>query len=134
MSHPFEEIRYRVRMETRQWLVIDATLDNEVSVEARSGDSRNVVDLGSSIRQAGWNQIPGWPNEVEGFEHWPAPGQTSTMTLNRAQWDIVVLTLDRWAAVSDSLEDPGSAADAEQSRSIAALIRAQLFAQRWSPR
>jgi hypothetical protein len=121
-----EEATYRVQMETRQWLIIDGTIDNEVSVEAESGDPRNVVDLGSSIRQAGWDQIPGWPHEVEGFKHWPAPGQTSMMTLSRTQWDLVISGLERWAAVEE-------ADDAEQSRAIAALVRAQLIEQGWSP-
>ncbi|MFC4907738.1 hypothetical protein [Actinomadura gamaensis] len=88
-------------MQTRQWLVIDAPLDNGVSVEASRGDPRNVVELGSGIRQAGWVQNPGWPHEVKGFDTRPAPGQVSTMTLNQNQWELVVLALDCWAAVDD---------------------------------
>ncbi|HZM75945.1 MAG TPA: hypothetical protein VFC19_09475 [Candidatus Limnocylindrales bacterium] len=124
-----EQARYRVRLETRKWLVIDATMDNEVSVEAEDGDPRGVVDLGMSIRRAGWDQVPGWPRDVQGFETWPAPGQTSTISLSRPQWDLVLSALERWAAVSDRSPDPGSADDAAQSRAIAELVRVQLAEQ-----
>ncbi|MFA1553964.1 hypothetical protein [Actinomadura chokoriensis] len=40
-------------MEVRQWLIIDATIDNEVSTEVADGDPRDVVEFGRSIRKAG---------------------------------------------------------------------------------
>ena len=54
-----------------------------------------------SIRQAGWDQISGWPHDAEGFKTWPAPGQsqTTTVTLTGAQWDLVVAALLHWATV-----------------------------------
>lgn len=121
---------YPVRMETRQWLFIDATMDNEVSVEAEDCDPRAVVDLGNSIRQAGWDQIPGWPHDEADFQTWPAPGQTSTVVLSAAQWDLVISGLVRWAAVSEGPEDTEAAA--EQSGAIVATVRAQLTEQGWS--
>jgi len=129
MTSSSEQTRYRVQMETRQWLIIDSTMDNEVIGEAQNGDPSGVVDLGMSIRQAGWDQIPGWPHDIQGFETWPAPGQRSTIALSRPQWDLVISTLERWAAVSDRSRDPRSADDAASSRAIAALVRAQLAQQ-----
>ncbi|MFI6515448.1 hypothetical protein ACIBF1_07815 [Spirillospora sp. NPDC050679] len=134
MSLSSEETSYRVRMETRQWLVIDATIDNEVSVEARNGDPRNVVDLGSSVRHAGWDQNPGWPRDAKGFESWPTPGQKTTMTLDGAQWELVLSALERWSAVTGRSGDPGSADQVQQDRAILALIRAQLAEQGWTRR
>jgi hypothetical protein len=131
MNHPSEQVTYRVQMETRQWLLIDSTMDNEVSTEAQDGDLHGIVDLGISIRQAGWDQIPGWPPHVEGFRNWPLPGQLTTMTLTGAQWGLVVSALECWADVSQSID---RADEAEQSRAIAALARVQLAKQGWSPR
>jgi hypothetical protein len=131
MNHPLEQVTYRVQMETRQWLSIDSTMDNEVSTEAQDGDPHDIVDLGMSIRQAGWDQIPGWPQHVEGFRNWPPPGQLTTMILTGAQWGLVVSTLECWADVSESID---RADEAEQSRAIAALTRVQLAEQGWSPR
>ncbi|SPL88109.1 unnamed protein product [[Actinomadura] parvosata subsp. kistnae] len=121
-------------METSQWLIIDATMDNEVSVEVVEGDPRDVADLGDSIRQAGWDQIPDWPRDLAGFEHWPAPGQTSTLTLSRAQWDLVISALERWSAVTADLGDPEDADQAEADRALLELIRTQLLEQGWTPR
>jgi hypothetical protein len=137
VSQSREEFGYQVRMETRQWLIIDGTMDNEVSTQIENGDPRGVVDLGSSIRQAGWDQIPGWPQDVKGFETWPAPGQQSTMTLSGSQWALVLSALEHWATVSESVEGfggPDRAEDAERSLAIAAVIRAQLIEQGWSAR
>jgi hypothetical protein len=133
MSGQVEHAGYAVRMKTRQWLVVDATMDNEISVEAVDGDPRGVVELGSSIRQAGWDQIPDWPHELAGFAQWPAPGQTSTMVLTGSQWELVASALERWAGVSEGVGDPGSAESVKQSRAIAALVRGQLAEQGWEP-
>jgi hypothetical protein len=75
---------YLVRVETRYWLAIDGTLDNEVQTRREDGD-RTGAELGGSIRQEGWNQIPGWPRDAAGFATWPAPGQVSTVVLSAAQ-------------------------------------------------
>jgi hypothetical protein len=56
------------------------------------------------------------------------------MTLDGAQWGLVVPALDRWSAVADSLETADGAEEAEQSRAIVALVRAQLAEQGWPPR
>ncbi|GAA2532520.1 hypothetical protein GCM10010201_35010 [Pilimelia columellifera subsp. columellifera] len=90
-----------------------------------------VAQLGSSIRQAGWDQISGWPHDVAGFVTWPAPGQMATVTLSGAQWDLVVLALRHWADVDERLSD---AAGAAKSRAVATALGRQLAARGWSPR
>ncbi|RFS82445.1 hypothetical protein D0T12_26975 [Actinomadura spongiicola] len=134
MDSSSDRAGYRVQMETRQWLIIDATMDNEVITEAQEGDPRGVVDLGSSIRQAGWDQIPGWPHDAKGFESWPAPGQKTTMTMTGAQWELVLSALETWSAVTAGSGDPDSADEVQEDRAIIALIRTQLADQGWSPR
>jgi hypothetical protein len=61
---------YTVELTTRQWQIIDATMDNEVSVEAQNGDPRGVVDSGHQVRVAGWDQVacrtPGVPGQGAG--------------------------------------------------------------------
>lgn len=121
---------YVVQLPTRHWLTIDGTMDNEVHSRVEDGD-RGGVELGRSIRQAGWGQIPGWPRDAAGFATWPAPGQTSTVVLNAAQWGLVVAGLDRWADVDESLGIPEHTEMAEEKRIISALIRTRLTEQGW---
>jgi hypothetical protein len=45
---------YTVELTTRQWQIVDGTMENEVSVEAENGDPRGIVDLGHQVRVAGW--------------------------------------------------------------------------------
>lgn len=130
MNSSADHIGYQVRMETRQWLFIDATLDSEVNIAVDDGDPRGVVDLGNGIRRAGCEQNPGWPHDLQSFETWPAPGQKSTMTLSGTQWSLVISALRYWAAVSEST---GAANEAAESRTIADLVHTQLTEQGWSP-
>ncbi|KUL34304.1 hypothetical protein [Actinoplanes awajinensis] len=88
-----------------------------------------VAQLGLSVRQAGWDQIPGWPRDAAGFETWPAPGQVATMTLTDAQWSLVVFALRHWAEVDERLSDAEGAA---RSRAIAADIEHHLAEQGWA--
>jgi hypothetical protein len=114
-----KQVQYSIRLLVSDWLFIDATMDNHV----QSADDRGVADVGLGIRRAGWEQIPGWPHDLEGFKTWPAPGQTATMTLTAAQWELVVGALRYWADVSDRTSDPETAA---RSRAIAATVERQL--------
>jgi hypothetical protein len=130
MSGQPDRTPYSVEIAVSDWLIVDGTMDNEVSSEAENGDLRQIVELGSSIRQAGWSTIPDWPKDVAGFQNWPAPGQTATMILTGDQWALIHSALTHWALVSDRV---GHADDAERSRAIAALIDRQLTEQGWTP-
>jgi hypothetical protein len=88
-----------------------------------------VAQLGTSIRQAGWNQIPGWPHDAEGFKTWPALGETATMTLDGTQWKLIVFALRYWAEVDERLSDAEGAA---KSRAIATVVGQRLAEQGWS--
>ena len=111
-----------VRMLISDWLLIDGTMDNHV--QSAVDDARpDVAELGLSIREAGWRQLPDWPHSAEGFKTWPAPGQTATMTLTGAQWSLVVVALRHWADVSESLAKTG---EADKSRTLADGIEQQL--------
>jgi hypothetical protein len=63
------EDRVPIEVTVRQWQIIDATMDNEVSVEAENGDLNNVVDVGRSIRKAGRDQVADWTPGVPGSAH-----------------------------------------------------------------
>ncbi len=91
-----------------------------------------VAQLGKSIRQAGWDQIPGWPADGAAFRTWPSPGQTTFITLDGAQWDLVIAALLYWAEVDDDMDEEHSAEDAARSRAIAAAIQHKLSEQGWS--
>ena len=100
--------------------------DDEDGWDAEDVELSGVAQLGLSIRQAGWDQLPDWPHDAEGLKTWPAPGQTATMTLTGSQWDLVITALHHWAAVDDRLQEADSAAEC---RAIAAAIQTQLAQQ-----
>ncbi|MBM2620519.1 hypothetical protein JIG36_33965 [Actinoplanes sp. LDG1-06] len=134
---------YPIQMLIRDWLTIDGTLDNHAqtaidsaATEMRkfddegdpgasfgSPDLPRVTRLATSIRQAGWDQVEGWPHTVEGFETWPAPGQTATVTLSRVQWKLVVHALEEWAEVSARVQNTE---EATSQRAIAASVTQHL--------
>jgi hypothetical protein len=86
---------YTVELTTRQWQIIDATMDNEVSVEAQNGDLRGVVDSGHQVRVAGWDQVACRTPGVPGSGSWPPDGQVVSVTLSSEQWTVVNRRYDR---------------------------------------
>ncbi|MFJ4109028.1 hypothetical protein [Oerskovia enterophila] len=119
---------------TVDWLLIDGMLDNVAACERVGGDPR-VEHAATSIRQAGWDQLPDWPSTVEGFSRWPAVGQRSTLRLTLDEWQLIVDQLERDAPVEDSIaNDPRLPAEVRQmhtdsalrSRAIASSVRSAL--------
>jgi hypothetical protein len=68
-----------LQMSARVWADIDAGVDNAVSLAAQDGDEQ-VMYIGQTIRQAGWDQVP-WVNG-----NWPPMNQIISIRLTRAQW------------------------------------------------
>ncbi|MFI7600055.1 hypothetical protein [Actinoplanes sp. NPDC049681] len=83
-----------------------------------------LTELAESIRQAGWDQLRGWPKTSAGFRSWPAPGQTQEMRLRTRQWGLVVTALERWAGVDDDLGEDTGRESAALLRRISAAVRA----------
>ncbi|MEU7750305.1 hypothetical protein AB0B57_02680 [Micromonospora sp. NPDC049101] len=150
MTAASQHAAYSIQVLISDWLLIDGTMDSHVQsaidgavpdgreelprwdAEAETETTRlpTVAQLGSSIRQAGWDQIPGWPHDAEGFRTWPASGQTATMVLTNVQWNLVIFALHYWAEVAVRLSDAEGAA---RSRAIATVIGQRLAEQGWSP-
>lgn len=140
MSSPSDETEYAVLMEVSDWTTIDAVMDNEIhslrsegwdvpeGQEDRRDDERDpywagLTDLGESIRQAGWGQLPDWPEEYEVLQRWPAPGQTQAMRLTARQWGLVLSALEHWAGIEDEEES------ASRLQTIATTVRSRLAEQ-----
>jgi hypothetical protein len=123
----------RIVVAVADWLRIDAVMDNEIQDlrekcwESDVPDQLNpfwaeLTELAESIRQAGWDQLPGWPKTSAGFRSWPAPGQTQEMRLAARQWGLVVSTLERWATMVG--DEDGDRESAALLRRIAGEVRA----------
>ncbi|MFI7545525.1 hypothetical protein [Actinoplanes sp. NPDC049599] len=122
------------------WIFIDGTMDNAIQsyrdecwdpdsgAEARAADARAsaLADLGESVSQAGRDQITEWPSGIGSAWELPEPGEPHKVTLNVAQWALVVSELEDSAVVDDQIGEP---ADAARVRRIAARIRQQLAKQ-----
>ncbi|UUU37506.1 hypothetical protein [Streptomyces sp. NBC_00162] len=115
-----------VELPVESWLVIDSAMGAETSVEGQTGDEAGVVELGLSVRRAGWNALPDWPSDPQGFTSWPQPGRRVTIALSASQWSLVLAVLDRWAEVGDSLDDPKQAEEAQRCRALAEHLRSEL--------
>ncbi|GLW30952.1 hypothetical protein Areg01_38920 [Actinoplanes regularis] len=121
-------------MDVADWTFIDGTMDNEVQgIRERSWreDGQDpawaeLEQLGASIRQAGWEQLPDWPDTYEALQSWPTPGRTEAMRLSARQWGLVVTALESGA----DIDEPE---DAATSRRIAALVRERLADQGLDP-
>jgi hypothetical protein len=118
--------RYPVTLTTRQWQIIDATIDNEVSVEMVDLDPRGVADTGRRIREAGWRQVAGWTPTAAELGAWPPDDQVVSVELTVPEWRLVLSWLDRWSSVDEATGDHGQAAT---SRALRDVVSAQLRQQ-----
>jgi hypothetical protein len=112
-----------ITMPVAHWLLVDAVLDDEISVEGENADPSHRADSALPIREIGWEHLPDWPTDPAGFSDWPRPGQTVTMQLTRAQWTLIVDCLHQWATVSMNLNTAEDHAQADQRRQIARQIQ-----------
>ncbi|MHA6694822.1 hypothetical protein [Homoserinimonas sp. A520] len=94
----------QITMQVRDWLIIDATIDNTIAMEAVGGDT-NVVQLGRGIRQAGGAQARRHPRKADGWGSWPPLDDYLEITLDPSTWVFIVEQLRRWAAVGESNSD-----------------------------
>jgi hypothetical protein len=114
-------------------VVIDGTMDN-ASSNAMDSYDKKVHWRATRIREEGWRQIPDWPKHGEDLQNWPAPGQTSSVTLTQKQWEFIASALDEGAVTSDHLAALPHFAesrnewleDAADTRRLAAQIRQKL--------
>ncbi|KJK47732.1 hypothetical protein UK23_19465 [Lentzea aerocolonigenes] len=103
-----------LQMSARIWAGIDAGVDNVVSLAAQDGDEQ-VMYIGQTIRQAGWDQVP-WVNG-----DWPPMNQIISIRLTRAQWRFAADEARKSIAVYEELHDDESA---QLSRDALAVIEA----------
>ncbi|MFI6076746.1 hypothetical protein ACIA5C_34940 [Actinoplanes sp. NPDC051343] len=130
---------YSVVLDVEDWLMIDATLDDELDRLSQEGwdqddwgePSRDphwaeLSELGLSVRQAGWAQVP----EQQRNQRRTA-GRAETLTPTARQWGLVVFALES----RGSHQIPAGVrpeyvemlkTTAARRRRIAALLRRQL--------
>jgi hypothetical protein len=128
MTSP-DESHYQLALKIKDWLYIDGTMDNDIrrcrdrsdDDEPPSGSYWNALArLGQSIREAGWKQLPDWPNTYKELQRWGNAGETGAISLTAEQWTLVVAALQHGATIDDAVDEPEQAA---RSRAQAAAIR-----------
>ena len=129
---------YSVVLDVDDWLMIDATMDDELDRLSQEGwdyddwgePSRDphwaeLSELGLSVRQAGWAQVPEQQRRT--------PGRAKTLILTARQWGLVVFALESRsshhipAGVRPEYVEMLKTTAARRRR-IAALLRRQLAA------
>ncbi|HEU4808506.1 MAG TPA: hypothetical protein VFT01_09600, partial [Homoserinimonas sp.] len=86
----------QLTIQVRDWLIIDATIDNTVAIEAVGGDT-NAVQLGHRIRAVGGAQARRHPGNTDGWGGWPPLDDHLEITLEPSTWIVIVEQLRRWA-------------------------------------
>jgi hypothetical protein len=126
---------HQLTLKIKDWLYIDGTMDNDIrrcrdrgdDDEEPSGKYWNALaKLGRAIREAGWRQLPEWPDTYEELQRWGSAGETGAISLTAEQWTLVVVALQHGATIDDVIDEPEEAA---RSRALAAVVRAGLAQQ-----
>ncbi|TDL34046.1 hypothetical protein [Arthrobacter nitrophenolicus] len=101
----------RLTLPVRDWLLIDATGDNTVSIADQNGDGSTSTQ-GQAVRQAGWAAAREHPRADQGWEGGPPENEDLSIELPAAAWQFIVDQLRRWDEV-DAMVNTRSAIDPE---------------------
>jgi len=88
----------------RDWLIINATIDNTIAKEAIDGDS-HTIERGQHIRDLGWVQTRQHPRKTDGRGGWPPVDEHLEITLEPSAWRFIAEQLRRWSAVGERVAD-----------------------------
>jgi hypothetical protein len=112
----------------RDWSLIDATMDNTVSIAAQNGNAP-LVDRGRQVRETGWAAVRRHPRRKEGWGGWPPQDEELSVALPSDAWRFIASELLRWADVQslmkpdeDALETPGSVLASRVEERIASSL------------
>jgi len=130
-----DKTTHQLTLKIRDWLYIDGTMDNDIrrcrdmsnDDEEPSGSYWNALALlGAAIREAGWKQLPDWPDTYEELQRWGNAGKTGAISLTAEQWTLVAAALQHGATIDDAIDEPEQAA---RKRALAAAVRTGLAQQ-----
>ncbi|GAA2230493.1 hypothetical protein GCM10010413_29920 [Promicromonospora sukumoe] len=107
----------RLIMTVRDWLRVDATMDN-VHWSANQRGQREETSAAAAVRQAGWDQVATHGPENGG---WPVYDRTTQVELSADQWRFVVKSLESWIPDND-----GDTAEARHTLQVIVLINSAL--------
>ncbi|WP_028045245.1 hypothetical protein [Cellulomonas sp. URHE0023] len=113
---------HAVSLPVGDWLLIDSTMDNTVSVAAVDLED-TVVATGHHVREVGWAAAAAHPRKGEGSAGWPPEDAALTISLPMTHWSFVLAELARWALVEEKL---GQREELEESARLERILREQL--------
>ncbi|MET8151506.1 hypothetical protein ACIBSW_20290 [Actinoplanes sp. NPDC049668] len=130
-----DKATHQLTLRILDWLYIDGHMDNDIRrCRDRDYDDEDpsgsywdaLAKLGSTIREAGWQQLPDWPDTYEDLQRWGSADETRPISLTAGQWTLVVAALQHGATVQDAIDEPQEAA---RTRALAAAVRLGLSQQ-----
>ncbi|MBD5787380.1 hypothetical protein IF650_14485 [Cellulosimicrobium terreum] len=117
------EIVFRMR----DWHHVDGTLDNTGASERVGGDEVLAASAGR-LREVGWAAAAAHPRARPGWG-WPPEDDELAVPLGRADWELVVQELRRWAEITALRADDAARDEAATQRRVAELVRRHLDAE-----
>lgn len=102
MTDDQEAALITARILCRDWHLINATMDNTVSVEAETGDLDGVMAIAQEIRSLGEEQVVvAGPNGGT----WPPSDAPVEIRFSRSQWGFIAAMLARWGSLEEDEAD-----------------------------
>ncbi|MBD1538250.1 hypothetical protein HC749_08705 [Arthrobacter sp. S13_S34] len=85
----------KITIRVKDWLLIDATIDNTVAIASQGGHTARAAS-GHSIREIGCEASRNHPRAGQGPGGWPPEYEELTLDLPAESWRFVVGQLRRW--------------------------------------
>lgn len=114
----------KITVTVKDWLLIDATINNTVTIASQDGDSATAS--GHSIREVGWEASRSHPRAGQGPVGWPPEDEELTIDLSAESWHFVVDQLRRWGQVEDSIHGRGEGDPESRDQALARMLEERI--------
>lgn len=108
----------KITMTVKDWVFIDATVDNTVPIAAQGGDAATAAS-GYAIRESGWEASRSHPKAEQGLVGWPPEDEELTLDLPVEAWRFVIDQLRRWDRVDDFMTPRSEGAPESRKQALA---------------
>jgi hypothetical protein len=115
----------KITMPVKDWLLIDATIDNTDAIAAQNGEAATAA-YGHAIRENGWEVCRSHPMAGQGPVGWPPEDEDLDLDLPVEAWRFIVDQLRRWDMVEESINPRREEAPESRKQALARLLEERI--------
>ncbi|MEQ7736388.1 hypothetical protein [Escherichia coli] len=115
----------KITIPVKDWLLIDATVDNTDAIAAQDGDTATAA-FGHAIRESGWEASRSHARAGQGVVGWPPEDDELILDLPVESWRFIVDQLRRWDKVEVSVNPRNAGEPERRAQALARMLEERI--------